>query len=237
MTTYPGQTITPPPSIDDILAKSTTDERIGRIDFTAPLVTDEEGTPVEPEALTTPAARPVRRPSPRPAPVVETEPVVVETEPVVVEIKPVAVEAEPVAVEIKPVDVSLAALPPADSLAKELPHLAVSVEEIAATVIDRMQRAGDAHVRLLEAVELETARRCELVTAQAELDAELIRLHARREAHAIITAARMRTGGDAGSAAEGQLLGEISASFSRFAESIETSAAEASMAHDPSSPS
>jgi hypothetical protein len=32
------------------------------------------------------------------------------------------------------------------------------------------------------------------VTAQAELDAELIRLQSRREAHAIVSAARMRAG-------------------------------------------
>ena len=39
-------------------------------------------------------------------------------------------------------------------------------------------------------VEAEAARRCELLTAQAELDAELIRLYARRESHGIIAAAR-----------------------------------------------
>ena len=57
-----------------------------------------------------------------------------------------------------------------------------------------MRAADEAHQRHLEALELEAARRCELLTAQAELDAELIRLHARREAHAIISAARARSG-------------------------------------------
>ncbi|WP_309647332.1 hypothetical protein [Nocardioides sp.] len=258
-TTHPGQTVTPAPSLNDILATSTKDERIGRVDFTAPFVTDlvEEGgaataplAPVAPEPIaeTVVEVEPLLVVEPEPEPVVEPEPEpVVEPEPVaeaeplpepIAEVEPLP-EPEPELLAV-PVDVPLPAPPAADSLAEELPHLAISVEEIAATVIDRMQRAGEAHVRHLEAVELETARRCELVTAQAELDAELIRLHARREAHAILTAARMRTGGAAGSAAEGRLLSEINTSLSRFAESIETSVAEvseASEAHDLPSPS
>ncbi len=57
-----------------------------------------------------------------------------------------------------------------------------------------MRAAEQATLGHLEAMELEATRRYELVTAQAELDAELIRLQSRREAHAIVTAARMRTG-------------------------------------------
>lgn len=257
-TTQTGQTITPPPSLDDILATSAKDERIGRVDFTAPLVSDvveDDGAapaPVAPAPVAEAMAEEEPEPLAAPDPVAEPEPVaeaapLLEPESAPVADAPSLPEPQPEPepdpepeLRADPADVPLPAPLPADSLAEELPHLAVSVEEIAATVIDRMQRAGEAHVRHLEAVELEAARRCELVTAQAELDAELIRLHARREAHAIITAARMRTGGAEGSAAEGHLLSEINTSLSRFAESIETSvaeASEASEAHDLPSPS
>jgi len=99
-----------------------------------------------------------------------------------------------------------------------------SVADVAASVIASMQAIGEANERHLEAVELEAARRCELLTAQAELDAELIRLHARREAHAIISAARMRAGEDL-TPVETDQLSEIGETFSRFAESIETTIA------------
>lgn len=266
-TTHAGPTITPPPSLDAILATSAKDERIGRVDFTAPLVTDvveEDGAapaPVAPEPVTEAEPEPVADADADAEPVAEPEPVtepeaVAAPEPLTEPEAEAVAEPEPVTdpaplpepepqpepepeqeLLTDPADVPLPAPLPVDFLADELPHLAASVEEVAATVIDRMQRAGEAHVRHLEAVELETARRCELVTAQAELDAELIRLHARREAHAIITAARMRTGGAEGPAAEGRLLSEINTSLSRFAESIETSVAEASEAHDLPSPS
>ena len=72
--------------------------------------------------------------------------------------------------------------------------MARAVEEVADNVIARMQAAEQATLRHLDAMQTEATRRYELVTAQAELDAELIRLQSRREAHAIITAARMRAG-------------------------------------------
>lgn len=97
-----------------------------------------------------------------------------------------------------------------------------SVAGVAASVIASMRAVGEAHERHLESIELEAGRRSELLTAQAELDAELIRLHARREAHAIIAAARMRTG-EQRSPVEADQLREIGETFSRFAESIESS--------------
>ena len=97
-----------------------------------------------------------------------------------------------------------------------------SVAGVAASVIASMRAVGEAHERHLESIELEAGRRSELLTAQAELDAELIRLHARREAHAIIAAARMRTG-EQRSPVEADQLREIGETFSRFAETIESS--------------
>jgi hypothetical protein len=105
-----------------------------------------------------------------------------------------------------------------------------TVEEVADAVISAMRRVGEAHERHLAAAALETARRHELLTAQAELDAELIRLHARREAHAILAAARTRAGaptpgpGSRPEAAPGRPEGlrEIGETFSRFAERVET---------------
>ncbi|WP_323792949.1 hypothetical protein, partial [Nocardioides sp.] len=96
-----------------------------------------------------------------------------------------------------------------------------SVAGVAAAVIASMRAVGEAHERHLESIELESGRRSELLTAQAELDAELIRLHARREAHAIIAAARMRTG-EQRSPVEADQLREIGETFSRFAETIES---------------
>jgi hypothetical protein len=109
---------------------------------------------------------------------------------------------------------------------------APTVEEMAATVIAQMRAAQAATERHLEAIEVEAARRCELLTAQAELDAELIRLHARREAHAIIAAARMHTGQEAGTLEENQRIGEIGETFSRFAESLESVVAAATVTPD-----
>ena len=112
-----------------------------------------------------------------------------------------------------------------------------SVAEVAAEVVAAMKAVGAAHERHLEAIELEAARRCELLTAQAELDAELIRLHARREAHAIISAARLRSGAvsDAPATqaeAQADQLSEIGETFSRFAESIETTIGQGSAPSD-----
>lgn len=100
-----------------------------------------------------------------------------------------------------------------------------AVAEVAASVIALMRSTEDAHQRHLEAVELEAARRCELLTAQAELDAELIRLNARREAHAIISAARTRSGESPAPVESDHQLSEIGETFSRFAETIETTMA------------
>lgn len=102
-----------------------------------------------------------------------------------------------------------------------------TVDDVAATVIAAMRAVGEAHERHLEAIELEAARRCELLTAQAELDAELIRLNARREAHSVVSAARLRVGEHLSSVQTGQ-LDEIGETFSRFAESIEETIAPGS---------
>lgn len=104
------------------------------------------------------------------------------------------------------------------------------VAEVAASVIASMRRVREAHERHVVALELETARRCELLTSQADLDAELIRLHARREAHAIVFAARARTDGiDTGPGTggpevdvQGDRLDAIGETLSRFAETVDT---------------
>lgn len=93
-------------------------------------------------------------------------------------------------------------------------------------MISRIQAAEQATLRHLEAMELEATRRYELVTAQAELDAELIRLQSRREAHAIVTAARMRSGelddvDDPGDV--GHRLAVLSDAISRVADTAESS--------------
>jgi hypothetical protein len=120
-----------------------------------------------------------------------------------------------------------AAIAREEAMAADDPHRAPlrSVAEVAAAVIESMHRINEAHERHVESLELETARRCELLTAQAELDAELIRLHARREAHAIISAARLRVGEPDPDLVETDQLGEIGETFSRFAETIETAVA------------
>lgn len=100
-----------------------------------------------------------------------------------------------------------------------------AVADVADEVIALMRSTQDAHQRHLESVELEAARRCELLTAQAELDAELIRLHARREAHAIVSAARTRAGTATSLPPESDQMSEIGETFSRFAETIETTVA------------
>lgn len=238
MTTHP---IAPPPSIDDILATPARDQLIGRVDFSSPLVEPEpEPVAAEPVAADPVAADPVAADpvAPDPVPVVEPKPdpapvAVVWTDP---DPEP-APEPTPIAVIEVPAPAPALAPQPVDpSLSDELAHLALSVEDIAATVVELMERAGDAHVRHLQAIETETARRCELVTAQAELDAELIRLHARREAHTILTAARARTG-DGTDDHEGPELRRIGDSLSAFAESIETDVARTPPAHGHSEPS
>lgn len=96
-----------------------------------------------------------------------------------------------------------------------------SIEEIARLVVERMHDAELAMMRHLEAVEVETARRAELATAQAELDAELIRLHARREAHAIITEARLRAGQDVEVDDDQVELEKVTDSLTRFADVLD----------------
>ncbi len=191
------QGISPPPSLDDILATPSPDGLIGRVDFSTRLMPEPEPEP-EPQPEPQPQPEPRREPDPEPDPT------------------PVLLPAR-------------APVP----LTDELPHLARSVDEVACTVIELMQRAGEAHLRHLEAIESETARRCELVTARAELDAELIRLQARREAHGVLSAAGAHTGDV--HPAETRVLSHVSASFSRFAESLAAGAAPTST-HDPRDP-
>ena len=105
---------------------------------------------------------------------------------------------------------------------EDVAYLGLSVDEVAESARARMRAAELAHLRHLEAIEHEAARRLELLTAQAELDAELIRLHARREAHAIITAARARTGAAGGSSRAERHLADVGGSFSRFAETLDS---------------
>ncbi|WP_137294345.1 hypothetical protein [Nocardioides dongxiaopingii] len=64
-----------------------------------------------------------------------------------------------------------------------------SVASVATAVVDAVRALQTAHERHVEAAEVATARRLEVITAQAELDAHLIRLHARQEAHDIVAAA------------------------------------------------
>jgi hypothetical protein len=96
-------------------------------------------------------------------------------------------------------------------------YLGLSVERVAQAVIARMNDVEAAHQRHLAALEDEAARRIELVTAQAELDAELIRLQARREAHGIVATAEARTGREP-ALHDGMRLDLISESVTRFAE-------------------
>jgi hypothetical protein len=105
-------------------------------------------------------------------------------------------------------------------------EVARAVEEVAAEVIARMRSAEEATLRHLDAMELEATRRYELVTAQAELDAELIRLQSRREAHAIVTAARLRAGeidDDEDPDDTGHRLSVLSGAVSRVADATDSS--------------
>lgn len=129
---------------------------------------------------------------------------------------------------VAPVEIT-APEPPAPRMPRtvthEVPHdLVRSVGEVADTVVVRMRQAEAATLQHLAALESEALRRCELLTAQAELDAELIRLHARREAHAIITAARMRAG-DGSLDDESTALIEMGDALAHVAETTETALA------------
>ncbi len=195
--------ITPPPPLHEVLDAD--DERLGRVEFSGalgaePVGTQEVSPDVAPGALSprdrrsrSPRPPPHRRGCGRSGPAERPAP------------------APPPVVAVGGVGV------PED----ELRHLGQSVDEVAASVIARMREAGEANRRHLEALEAEAARRYELLTAQAELDAELIRLHARREAYAIITAARMRSGELTEPSAESRRLDEVGETLAGFAEAFE----------------
>jgi hypothetical protein len=111
-----------------------------------------------------------------------------------------------------------------------------NVEDVARRVVKRMLDAEHAMLRHLEALEAEAARRTDLLLAQAELDAELIRLNARREAHRIAMAGleRVRAELPAGVAIDAtgdttggttdpdqRTLDELTDSLSRFADEVD----------------
>lgn len=258
MTEERQSSIAPPPSLEEILS-STPESRLGQVDFTSRLApepepesdedTEVDQTPVDAELPATDSSQADLAPdepaddisasvnysdeqalydelaeraeSDRPVPAI-SEPAVAPGATPVVDPKPTAT---PVMRE-SPSPVSPVSPGP------ELDYVGLSVDEVAVSVVARMREAGEASRRHLESIEAEAARRCELLTAQAELDAELIRLHARREAHAIITAARTRVGGGTATDSGGARLNEIGETFSRFAESIETTVAEAPQSPD-----
>lgn len=225
--------IEPPPSLDDILS-ATPDTRLGQVDFTQRLARDnaagsgagsgEAGFESKPEGIAEAEGRAETEADVVPTP--EMEAAIERPTPVA----PLRSARRPTP-HGDPTPEVLAA-PPAEVGGVEFDDVSQSVDDIAASVIARMRETGEASRRHLESIETEAARRCELLTAQAELDAELIRLHARREAHAIITAARTRAGSETGPASDSERLNRIGESFSRFAESIETAVAESPQAPD-----
>ena len=95
------------------------------------------------------------------------------------------------------------------------------VSDVVTGVIGRIREVRSATIAHLEAIEVESALRCEMLTAQAELDAELIRLHARREAHAIIAAARHRSGLPVRSTSDEHRLRELHDAATRLSEELE----------------
>ncbi|NYD56473.1 hypothetical protein BKA08_000711 [Nocardioides marinisabuli] len=180
--------VTPPPSLDDILAAAGS-ARIGRVDFTHRLVAEPLPEPepapepaAEPEAVAEPETEPDPEPDPEPTGQLHVSPPPPEG---------------PLVVPTDTLESVLAHLPRL-ARAPEAPTgsaTEVDVAEVARIAAERIRVTRDATLTHLAAVEEEVARRCELITAQAELDAELIRLQARREAHAIVAAARARTDG------------------------------------------
>lgn len=241
--------IAPPPSLDDILS-ATPDIRLGQVDFSRRLARDIIAGPVS-TPLEDPHAEPPVEVDPvldadaqataetaeaaeeatvvEPTPDIETE--ADEHPSPVAPLRSAERSAEHSADHRATTPRSVSAAPSATG-GVEVDYVGLSVDDVAASVIARMREAGEASRRHLESIEGEAARRCELLTAQAELDAELIRLHARREAHAIITAARMRAGTGTGPGNDSERLNQIGESFSRFAESIETAVAESPQAPD-----
>ena len=105
--------------------------------------------------------------------------------------------------------------------AEDAAVVAEDVDDVVAGVIGRIREVRSATIAHLEAIEVESALRCEMLTAQAELDAELIRLHARREAHAIIAAARHRSGLPPRTSSDEQRLRELHDAATRLSEELE----------------
>ena len=90
-----------------------------------------------------------------------------------------------------------------------------TIDEVTRRAMDRVRQAEEALLSHLHAVESEAAHRSELVIAQAELDAELIRLQARRTAHGILAEASGQANEQ--TARERRSFDELSRSLSRFA--------------------
>lgn len=126
-------------------------------------------------------------------------------------------EEAPEVLELSEPVTALLSLVPAEDAAV----VAEDVHDVVAGVIGRIREVRSATIAHLEAIEVESALRCEMLTAQAELDAELIRLHARREAHAIIAASRHRAGLPARNSSDEQRLAELHAAATRLSEELE----------------
>ena len=96
------------------------------------------------------------------------------------------------------------------------------VEDVARRVIKRLLDTEQAMLRHLEAIEAEAERRTDLLLAQAELDAELIRLNARREAHRIaMTGVGASSPGAEALEADRRTLDELTDSLARFADEVD----------------
>lgn len=220
------------PSPADIAAAG---ERVGRVDFTRRLGHRRaRDLRVEPEERADAPERPER---PERSSSSSSEAHLLVLPPAKVEAILAAETAkleEEADAEAEAAEVEVVADPPVDRApervgsADRTPDLGVdqSVEDVAASIIASMRAIEENHHRHLEALEAEATRRYELLLAQAELDAELIRLNGRREAHRIIATARARTGSERGDArVESSRLQEIGETFTRFAETIESAAA------------
>lgn len=205
MTTAQISRITPPPSVEAVLGALTEETRIGQVDFSSRL-TDSEEHDTEPEAE---EALEVASSPPHDSATSEL------AEDPAVEVDPAASDSgEEHTAEVHTL---VAPTPVAEKADERSP----TIEEIARLVSERMHDAELAMMRHLEAVQVEGARRAELATAQAELDAELIRLNARREAHALITAARRRAGQPVAVDPAETELDEIAESLTRFADVVD----------------
>jgi hypothetical protein len=206
MTTAQVPRITPPPSVEAVLGALTEETRIGQVDFSSRLTDPDEHDAEPGEALQTASTPPHDMAT--------------------------AELAEEPAVEVGPAEYGEEHTAQIHSLVTPTPAVEIessggaderppTVEEIARLVVERMHDAELAMMRHLEAVQVEGARRAELATAQAELDAELIRLNARREAHSLITAARRRAGQPVAADPAETELDEIAESLTRFADVVD----------------